>query len=39
MDFSLKREVYVCDIIYLIYFELGFDYLRDNMVFSIEEKV
>nr|WP_318031541.1 hypothetical protein [Mycoplasmopsis bovis] len=36
---SLKREAYACDITYSIHSELGFDYLRDNMASSIEEKV
>ncbi len=39
MDHSLKREAYACDITYSIHSELGFDYLRDNMASSIEEKV
>ncbi|CBH40501.1 preprotein translocase subunit SecA [Mycoplasmopsis agalactiae] len=39
MDPSLKREAYACDITYSIHSELGFDYLRDNMASSIEEKV
>lgn len=34
-----KREAYAADITYSTNNELGFDYLRDNMVFSIEEKV
>lgn len=36
---SEKREAYLCDITYTTNSELGFDYLRDNMVYSIEEKV
>ncbi len=39
MDPSLKREAYACDITYSIHSELGFDYLRDNMASSIEDKV
>ena len=32
-----KREVYACDIVYSTNSELGFDYLRDNMVPNEEE--
>ncbi len=32
-----KRDVYSCDIIYSTNSELGFDYLRDNMVPNFEE--
>lgn len=39
MSPSEKREAYLCDITYTTNSELGFDYLRDNMVYSIEEKV
>ncbi|MBZ9557144.1 MULTISPECIES: preprotein translocase subunit SecA [unclassified Modicisalibacter] len=34
-----KREAYGCDITYGTNNEYGFDYLRDNMAFSLEEKV
>ena len=34
-----KREAHACDITYTTNSELGFDYLRDNMVKSVEEKV
>ncbi|WP_420330662.1 preprotein translocase subunit SecA, partial [Mycoplasma todarodis] len=34
-----KREAYNCDITYSIHSEIGFDYLRDNMVKRMEEKV
>ena len=34
-----KKQAYNCDIIYATNNELGFDYLRDNMVLSKEEKV
>ena len=34
-----RREAYNADITYGTNNEFGFDYLRDNMVFSIEEKV
>jgi len=39
MDSQEKREAYACDIIYATNNELGFDYLRDNMAFRMEEKV
>ena len=34
-----RREAYACDIVYGTNNEFGFDYLRDNMAFSIEDKV
>ena len=34
-----RREAYACDITYATNNELGFDYLRDNMKYSIEERV
>ncbi len=34
-----KREAYACDVVYGTNNEFGFDYLRDNMAFSMEEKV
>ncbi len=34
-----KREAYACDILYATNNELGFDYLRDNMVSKPEERV
>lgn len=34
-----KREAYNCDITYSTNNELGFDYLRDNMVRSVESRV
>ena len=33
-----KKEVYACDIVYSTNNEIGFDYLRDNMVSREEEK-
>ena len=36
---SLRQEVYKCDVIYGTNSEFGFDYLRDNMKYSIEEVV
>ena len=38
-DNITKREAYACDITYGTNNEFGFDYLRDNMAFSVEEKV
>ncbi|MDR2821489.1 MAG: preprotein translocase subunit SecA [Mycoplasmataceae bacterium] len=34
-----KRKMFACDITYTTNSELGFDYLRDNMVKSLDEKV
>lgn len=34
-----KREAYGCDITYTTNSELGFDYLRDNMVMRLEDRV
>ncbi|ASP37212.1 preprotein translocase subunit SecA [Bacterioplanes sanyensis] len=34
-----KREAYQCDIVYGTNNEFGFDYLRDNMAFSIDDKM
>lgn len=39
MEPSERREAYAADITYGTNNEFGFDYLRDNMVMSIEEKV
>ncbi|MBR3348357.1 MAG: preprotein translocase subunit SecA, partial [Mycoplasmataceae bacterium] len=39
MSPQLKKQAYACDITYSVHSELGFDYLRDNTVRSIEEKV
>ena len=33
-----KREAYACDIVYGTNNEFGFDYLRDNMAFSMADK-
>jgi len=38
-DTETKRTAYACDITFGTNNEYGFDYLRDNMAFSIEEKV
>lgn len=38
-DTETKRAAYGCDITFGTNNEYGFDYLRDNMAFSIEEKV
>lgn len=34
-----KRAAYACDVTYATNNELGFDYLRDNMAFSVEHRV
>lgn len=34
-----KKDAYNCDIVYATNNELGFDYLRDNMAFTTEQKV
>src|SRR5258708_31955342 len=34
-----RRDAYLCDILYGINHEFGFDYLRDNMAFSADELV
>ena len=39
MVFADKKAAYRCDIVYGTNNEFGFDYLRDNMAFSLEEKV
>lgn len=39
MDPSTKRKMFACDITYTTNSELGFDYLRDNMVHDYSEKV
>lgn len=39
MDSRQKREAYACDITYTTNSELGFDYLRDNMVTDVKDRV
>ncbi len=39
LDFEEKKEAYKCDILYTTNNELGFDYLRDNMVVKSERRV
>ncbi|MBS3743415.1 MAG: preprotein translocase subunit SecA [Wenzhouxiangellaceae bacterium] len=39
MNAPAKRAAYACDITYGTNNEFGFDYLRDNMAFSLEQKV
>ena len=39
LDDSERREQYACDITYGTNNEFGFDYLRDNMKFSLDEMV
>ncbi len=38
-DKTEKRKAYACDVTYSIHSELGFDYLRDNMVVHKDQKV
>ncbi|QBF34726.1 preprotein translocase subunit SecA [Mycoplasmopsis phocirhinis] len=39
LDSESKRRAYAADITYSVHSELGFDYLRDNMAESMNEKV
>ena len=39
LSISEKQKVYACDIVYTTNSELGFDYLRDNMVKSADQRV
>lgn len=39
LDYDERRAAYQCDILYATNNELGFDYLRDNMVVSAEHMV
>jgi preprotein translocase subunit SecA len=39
MEYEAKVEAYACDVTYGTNSEFGFDYLRDNMAQTIEEKV
>ncbi|NOQ81824.1 MAG: preprotein translocase subunit SecA [Methylophaga sp.] len=39
MEPDARRAAYACDITYGTNNEFGFDYLRDNMAFSLEDKV
>ncbi|HPZ09722.1 MAG TPA: preprotein translocase subunit SecA, partial [Candidatus Eremiobacteraeota bacterium] len=34
-----RKKVYNCDVVYVTNNEVGFDYLRDNMVYDIEDMV
>ena len=36
---AAKRAAYACDVVYATNNELGFDYLRDNMAFSTDQRV
>jgi preprotein translocase subunit SecA len=38
-DSATKKRMFACDITYTTNSELGFDYLRDNMVKSLDDKV
>jgi preprotein translocase subunit SecA len=39
MDSEERRRAYLCDVTYGTNTEFGFDYLRDNMVLSLEQQV
>lgn len=39
MDDAERRAAYACDVTYATNNELGFDYLRDNMKFTLEDMV
>jgi len=39
MDPEQKRAAYACDVTYATNNELGFDYLRDNMAFAVDQRV
>jgi preprotein translocase subunit SecA len=39
MDNEVRRKEYACDITYGTNNEFGFDYLRDNMAWTLEQKV
>lgn len=39
MEFEARKAAYACDITYGTNNEFGFDYLRDNMAFNLQQKV
>ena len=39
MTHDAKRAAYACEVVYATNNELGFDYLRDNMAFTVDQKV
>lgn len=39
MEFEERKKSYACDVTYVTNNELGFDYLRDNMAFTVDEIV
>ena len=39
MEFEKRKKNYACDVTYVTNNELGFDYLRDNMAFTVDEIV
>ena len=39
MDKNTRKENYACDVVYSTNSEIGFDYLRDNMITKMSEKV
>ena len=38
-EYAEKKSAYACDVTYGTNNEFGFDYLRDNMAFSVEDRV
>lgn len=39
MDKTERQKMYKCDITYVTNYEIGFDYLRDNMVYDLKDRV
>lgn len=39
MDKKTRKEMYLADITYVTNYEVGFDYLRDNLVYRLEDRV
>ena len=39
MDKTERQKMYQCDITYVTNYEIGFDYLRDNMVYDLKDRV
>ncbi|MCS7243803.1 MAG: preprotein translocase subunit SecA [Candidatus Calescibacterium sp.] len=39
MDKNVRKEMYSYDITYVTNYEVGFDYLRDNLVYRLEDRV
>ncbi|MEN3014984.1 MAG: preprotein translocase subunit SecA [bacterium] len=39
MDKQTRKKMYSCDITYVTNYEVGFDYLRDNLVYNLQDRV